>query len=960
MKKSFILRLVIFLLIIGGLFSSCSTESESDSINYTVTFNPKNGDPISKIKVPENEYIKSFPYVYRSNWSLDGWFTEDGIKVTTSTRITSNITLTARWKGTVYFYDGQNENPTKEEFIEGSTVTPILADGYMNGDKKNVFLYWSENPNATESSKETDEYDFSKKITTSPVKLYAIYGLRDAHTITLNYNYSEAESTEIKIGDGESLNNINLPVERANYDFNYWYLEDETNPNDYKIKFDSNTPITSDIKLKAKWTIKINIKDAYNGLFLQDNNFSDEDLPTEEELDGITISYKPQTDSTYTPLKINKIEFQDDYLCYHVDYLYPETKTKYNFLISNGITSIEKNCDIYPFLPVENLSIIADKNCVELTWDNIEGYKNYTIMYYPTNNTSDIKYEKYNSEENTSGNLIIEDLESNTEYTFDIYTLPNPFCDKNAIYPTKASIKQITEITVKQSDYLMIMYMSADNNLNDPIYMDMNEVEYGLYQIRNSDNSAKNEYAAVNVVALWDGGNSSTNQLGDEYTHIYEIGIDSGNDTEYTTSSGCVLSKNTKDLTHTSDFFIEENLGKKETLIKFLNWVNEHYKAENVILQFSNHGGGPRSAPRYLKTKDGFTFKIDNSERRAMCWDEGSYLSGESFLKTSDVSDALQEAGYGKDNKLDMLLMDVCLGASIEDSYQFKDYANYMIASPNNIAGMGMNYVDMIKSFKKTATIETIGKQLINDFRAYYTWSASKWNQYCKELSEIAGTTLTLQQIQFYSMLGISTLTMIDLTKIDDLENSITELSQFILNNKSKNLSGLYYDESGNVVNEESANTTPIPYIDLLKDYVRMSSLTGNSLYYMGTYSWLFDIGYMIDTFTYVASETINNSPNPNSWPELVSTCEKVKQSLENTIVKAWRDSPYIDSTTGTELNFYDVLNGSHYGLTISGETVADDGETLISGKCPSFYKEELKFGEESAWSDLLIEWFGI
>ena len=66
-----------------------------------------------------------------------------------------------------------------------------------------------------------------------------------------------------------------------------------------------------------------------------------------------------------------------------------------------------------------------------------------------------------------------------------------------------------------------------------------------------------------------------------------------------------IQEKNTKDLTHTSDFFIEENLGKKETLINFLNWVNEHYKAENVILQFSNHGGGPRSAPRYLKTKEG-------------------------------------------------------------------------------------------------------------------------------------------------------------------------------------------------------------------------------------------------------------------------------------------------------------------------------------------------------------------
>ena len=125
-----------------------------------------------------------------------------------------------------------------------------------------------------------------------------------------------------------------------------------------------------------------------------------------------------------------------------------------------------------------------------------------------------------------------------------------------------------------------------------PGFLDMNEVEYGLYQIRNSDNSTKNGYASVNVVALWDGwaGDSTgTPQIGKKGTYIYEIGKDIGIDTTYVDSWGCVLSSNTKDLTKNASWITdgEVNMGDKETLVNFLNWVNERYEAKNVIRGFS-------------------------------------------------------------------------------------------------------------------------------------------------------------------------------------------------------------------------------------------------------------------------------------------------------------------------------------------------------------------------------------
>lgn len=963
MKKNIKLLLTIgFVLFFSTILGGCPVEPapEQPKETCTVTFDAKNGTEPVKVVVEKGKTVSKIDTPTREGWTFMRW--TDGIvyEFDFNTEITSDITLTAIWRGDVYFYDGKGEIVRVDTYSEGGRINPITGKDFETDEKNYTFLYWSTNKDATDETREKDEFDFETGITVSPLKLYAIYTEKNVYTVTLNYNLSDRNDTEVNIVDGD-IADIKDPYS-SDFDFEYWYVEDEENPDDYKTPFDFNTPITGNITLKAKWVLAVDGTNyLYNGVYKVYNSQASE--ATEEELDGIKLTYLiGGKDNSQNDLPITKIEVKDNYLYCYFNFINPEEKATYYVTITNGKLTNEAYKTFYPFGSVSNLTAVPDDTSVTLKFDGKLGYSYYTIKYYPTDKPEEIKEltNKY------SGYKISE-LTNNTEYTFEVYTQSN---ENEEGMPVVLSEKvEITAVTKNQSDYLMIMYMDGDNDLNNPIFLDMNEVEYGLNKIRDSSDNPKTGYASVNVVALWDGwaesygydeeGNAIP-KIGKSGSFIYELGRDSSNSTKYTDSNGCVLSTNTKDLTSKASW-IEDNevdMGDKQTLINFLNWVNERYEADNVILQFSNHGGGPRSAPIYAKTEDGFSIKIDNSGRRALCWDESSSLTGESFLKTSDVSDALAAAGYGENNKLDMILMDVCLGASVEDSYQFKDYANYLVASPNTVPGMGMDYVSMMESFTSDSTIESIGEQLIEDYRAYYTWPVDEWSQIIDNLMTFYGVTdatLTdevleslVQKASFMSLCGISTLSMIDLTKIDVLEDKITALAELLLDNKDKVFNGV-----------TSQDGSSVSYIQFLRDYyVRYSGAEGLSLAYQGTYSWLFDIGYMVDSFSFVAAGTINGEQNLDAWPELVTACSDVKTALEGAIVKAWRDSPYVNIIENP-ISLYEVLGGSHYGLVISGEAIAVDGGNIAPGSCPDFYETDLVFGKDSAWTELLVEWFG-
>lgn len=586
-------------------------------------------------------------------------------------------------------------------------------------------------------------------------------------------------------------------------------------------------------------------------------------------------------------------------------------------------------------LAVSNLRAETEDSAVTLTWTAGSTFTN-TVEIYSGSTLISIK-QKQTSPCSFYG------LKNNTTYRFKVITS----CGNSE---TSTEITATPLIATKKvSDYLMIMYMDGDNDLNDAIYLDLNEVEKGLANIKNADGSAKSGYATINVVALWDGYHqSSFTESKKEGSYILELAGDERSpyyDAEHYDSLGIQLQS--KNLSYTAHWLVadietsstelcgEVNMGDKATLANFLQWVNERYEADKTILQFSNHGGGPRSVSRMGTTQNGIPLVVKDYGRRALCWD---YTSDEknAYLTTKDVEEALAEAGFGKNNKLDLLLMDVCLGASIEDSYQFRNYAYYLAASPNIVPGLGNDYISLLESFTTNSSIESIADSLLVSYKRDYTLSESEWK---KIIAEYLKYGYTAEQIpRFYT--GANTYSIIDLTKIDAIYEAIDDFAQVILSSEGRKAYKGVTDTNGQ------------PITRTYSEHIRDTIFTaGYPFTYAGSFTYLFDIGkavyYVLQDF---AETTNDGSFNTNYSSVLCESAKNVQNALDAALIRAWRDRCYDSGISEDE-------NDQTYGLTIAGSTLKTQNGTYVNGLYPSFYKTDLAFGT-NAWADVLEMWF--
>ena len=814
----------------------------------------------------------------------------------------------------------------------------------------------------------------------------------DENTVTVTFNNNGTILRTSSVTSGSTLSASQKPSDPYS-SYNYFlYWSESKASKATAVEYDFSNPISENKTLYAIYTPKF----CYtSSSIIQSVTASQAEIKLNDDTvypleDGsyAGISFQHSTDGTnYQDFAVNSIpDYRDENGYRYLTYTFQTALSEgtHYLKVTNGHQTGTKSAGIYAPAAVTNLSATVADSYTKISFTTAaEGYS-YTVKAFKNGNevaSTDVTANSINT--NTYAEFF--GLENGTPYTFKVITNGTNLSAQTTATPT---------ITQKSSDWLVVMYMDGDNNLNDSIFMDMNEVEYGLYQIRNSDGSSFSGYDSVNVVALWDGassfenpdGSTGTPQIGNAGTYIYELGRDYDNSTTYTTSPGCVLSSDTKNLSYTAPWLVgttqtistslpnnahgELNMGDKQTLINFLKWVNARYTAnKGVILQFSDHGGGPRSV-RYVKTADGRTIKVgDTSGRRALCWDE---YSSSAFLKTKDVSDALQAADYGPSKKVAMILMDVCLGSSLEDAYQFKDYANYLAASPNNIPGLGLDYVNLMKSFTLNTTIEAIGQKIVQDYKTQYGNNTTLWNKYAQALgynsySSITNTNVK-QNMEWLGDLGFTTFTITDLNKIADIKTAIDSLCTLLLSNTGKTI---YVDANGYFSPTETSTTQN--YVTYLGQHhaniVNFLSSTTNSyslddyIYYQGSYTWLYDIGYIARMMQYFSASTITTESstysNENAWPELNTAATSLITTLNDAIKYSWRDSQ-----VSSDKDFYSRIDGSttefsHYlGLTICGANIATNGNNFAQGTAPSFYKTDLAFGADSRWGDLLEYWF--
>ena len=133
-----------------------------------------------------------------------------------------------------------------------------------------------------------------------------------------------------------------------------------------------------------------------------------------------------------------------------------------------------------------------------------------------------------------------------------------------------------------------------------------------------------------------------------------------------------------------------EDTCSSDTLAGFLTYGLENYPAERYSLVLWDHGGGP------------------------LVGYGGDQKSG-NIMALEDIQEALEDAGFGPDQKLELMGFDACLMGSVEVAWVFRDYANYLVASQELEPGCGWNY-DWLEAINETIDGEELGKVIVDTY----------------------------------------------------------------------------------------------------------------------------------------------------------------------------------------------------------------------------------------------------
>jgi hypothetical protein len=178
--------------------------------------------------------------------------------------------------------------------------------------------------------------------------------------------------------------------------------------------------------------------------------------------------------------------------------------------------------------------------------------------------------------------------------------------------------------------WTFMLYLDGDNNL------------YSYMERAIAALEAQPENPNVNIVVLWDGDrNQDTWRFLVQPGGNYSLGVNRW-------------------------FLGELNMGNPQTLSDFVTWTRDHYPAQHYYLAIADHGRGTQGV-----AWDG--------------WDgvhTGDWAHGDN-LSNAELRAALNLATNSGQWQIDVLHYDVCLMGLLENAYQVKEYADYLVVSQN-------------------------------------------------------------------------------------------------------------------------------------------------------------------------------------------------------------------------------------------------------------------------------------
>ena len=281
---------------------------------------------------------------------------------------------------------------------------------------------------------------------------------------------------------------------------------------------------------------------------------------------------------------------------------------------------------------------------------------------------------------------------------------PTPALPSATSPPTSAPLPTAT-YDATLDDWTILVYMDADNNLELPGLLDLNEME------------AAGSSEQVNVIVQIDRALGETASDGDwSDTRRYRILGDSDPDllnSEPLQSLG------------------EQNMGDPQVLAEFISWGIQSFPANRYALILWDHGAG----------WSGIAYDGD-----APTFDGGDHIS------LPDLQGALQmglaEAGLPA---LDVIGFDACLMGQLDVFQAVRPFSHYAVGSEELTPGQGWDYEALLRTLYANSDVDgrSLASSMVNEFVNFYT--AVQPDDFVTmsavDLSQLGGLTLAVEQL---------------------------------------------------------------------------------------------------------------------------------------------------------------------------------------------------------------------
>ncbi len=271
---------------------------------------------------------------------------------------------------------------------------------------------------------------------------------------------------------------------------------------------------------------------------------------------------------------------------------------------------------------------------------------------------------------------------------------------------------------------------------------------------------------------------------------------------------------------------------------------------------------------------------------------------------------------------------------------------------------------------KSGESIEEIGSNLVYSYKSDYELSTTSWTNFFTQngIDSAAVSNTEAKKYVSYINTNCSTLSFINLSKINDVKLAVDELATLILNDNTqetrikKDSDGKYYilGEDGKYYYDTTEAPEGAELISRREAIKLNTALAGDPIFYQGTFGCLKDLGFMIFNMKSIYTE--------EAWPELYTKCNNVTAALNDALIACWRDGYYKPTYYKINSKSHNASDSSSYygtssgfGLTINCSVWVPktfNGQTYLYEGFEDWYENELDFGKNSTWTTLIKNWF--